>query len=337
MIFKSYKNNIVIYKKPFTTGDLVINGGLKVIRVNKNLYLPWLCSSVGNSFRLELKKLYSEYLERKFIGINKDKDVANMFMINNHKNYKIYYSDIKYGISELFGVIDTTGSASGNLESKKIIQKAVFELVEKNEVLLSWYGRLCKELIINKSLYFKYLSYINNIKYICDEYKIIISKNLSNANTVIVILFKDKKIVGSGVSLELDFQKALENAIKESKTVAISFFNKSYGYYSNYTNKDFEVIYNYVLKLCKYKECDFNVTENLYYEKFELLEEIKDFYLVYLSKCKFSHGKTIKVYSKKLLNCLPIKLNLQNNQNKYILKKYNIDIESDDIPDCCIV
>lgn len=337
MIFKSYKNNIVIYKKPFIIGDLVLNGGLKVIRVSKNIYLPWLCSSVGNSFRLELKKLYSEYLERKFIGINKDEDVVNMFMMNNHKIYKAHSTDIKYGNSKLFGMIDTTGSASGNLESKKVIQKAVFELVEKNEVLLSWYGRLCKELVLNESLYVKYLDYINNIKDICDEYKIIISKNLSNASTIIVILFKDKIIVGSGVSLELDFQKALENAIKEAKTVAISFLNKSYGYYSNYSCKDFEDIYDYVLKLCESKEHYFVVVENFCCEKFELLEEIKDFYLVYFNKCKFSHDKTVKVYSKKLLNCLPTKLNLQNNSNKYILKKYNIDIESNDIPDCCIV
>ena len=83
MIFKSYRNSIVIYKKPFSLGNFVLNGGLKVIKENKKFYLPWVCSSVGDSFRLELKKLYSEYLERKFLGINKDEDTVEIFNMNS--------------------------------------------------------------------------------------------------------------------------------------------------------------------------------------------------------------------------------------------------------------
>lgn len=333
MIFKSYKNNIVVYKKPFLLGNFIINGAPKVIKVNKKFYLPWLCSSIDRSFSLGMKKMYSEYLERKSIGINNDEDKAYFLDINSNK-YDVYkFKEAKYGNSELFGYIDTTGSASGNKNSIEILKKAIFELIEKNEVFLMWYGMLCKELILNKEDYNKYINYINNIKFICDEFKIILSRNLSNINTVIVVLFNDKKIVGSGVCLELNFKNALKNAIDEAKTVAVSFYNKDYGYYSKYTKKDFKKIYNYILNLCKVKVY-------LNYKKsseFKIKDKFIDFKVVYMNRCKFSDGKTIKVYSEELYNCVPIRVNLLKCSNKYLLKKYNIDIYSENIPDCCIV
>lgn len=51
---------------------------------------------------------------------------------------KCLTSDLGIGHTRRIGNIDTTGTAAGTI-STKVIEKAIFELLEKNELYLFWY------------------------------------------------------------------------------------------------------------------------------------------------------------------------------------------------------
>ena len=71
--------------------------------------------------------------------------------------------EVSYGSKYVFGSIDTTGTASGVFKSDDIINKAIFELLEKNELLLLWYGLLAQEYKLSDEEHEDYMKYFNDL------------------------------------------------------------------------------------------------------------------------------------------------------------------------------
>ena len=312
MFFREYKDNITFYKHKFELGEIFTHGGLRSYIINKKYLIPWTVSSIGNSNSIVLKKLYSEYFERILIGFQLGLDnYIDLLYLTTGQFERMMRKQISYGYSDVFGIIDTTGSASGTSNSFDIVKKAVYELLEKNELLLLWYGFLGEEYIFSKYEYDSMLKYFNDLSYITDEIKVFFSSNLSNAICCSVFLFRKKQLTGSGISLRLNSTEALNSAIQEAKNITVVYKNKSYGHYKNLTKYEHLNIYNHICRISKKNyRLDFDNTSEELYLKDWLKNDIR---LAYLNFCPVSSAKTIKVYSEHLYNCLP---NIRNIEMK---------------------
>lgn len=87
-----------------------------------------------------------------------------------------------HGDDPIYGHQDTTGTASG-LDSPMLIEKAICELLEKNELMLMWYKKLCYLIKITDTvskILKKYGLKEKNVK-------IFYSQNISNIHTIIFL------------------------------------------------------------------------------------------------------------------------------------------------------
>ena len=103
---------------------------------------------------VSIKKCYNEYLERFSLGISIDREdtVQSINIIDNsicNRKKKLFaYGDTSYGHN------DTTGTATG-INSYIIIEKAIRELIEKNDVLCFWYNDSGKVISLSEVHYQK--------------------------------------------------------------------------------------------------------------------------------------------------------------------------------------
>ena len=190
-------------------------GYLNLCKVQTNIgYTANNATSIDENKKIALKKCYSEYLERYSLGINIESKKS--VKVLNHIEKKLknnYLSAFAYGNS-VTGHNDTTGTAAG-LHSDIIINKAVCELVEKNEVFCFWYSNNGK--VIEPNNYIKNI--INKLNFVSTNFFCFCSQEISNYPTVIVLGFLHERLITTGVSCTDNMYSSLQNAFQEAKIV----------------------------------------------------------------------------------------------------------------------
>ncbi|NEW63123.1 hypothetical protein GMA11_06905 [Granulicatella sp. zg-ZJ] len=329
MLFKSYETVISNKSKCFFLNDIHLIGTMRAVILEKRYLIPWNSTAVAKTKSIGIKKLYSEFLDRHYIGYQLHKKNQLVYGKGVSSIVPLKRKDICYGVSEKYGVIDTTGTAGGCLSSSTLFQIALLELIEKNELMLFWYGSYGYRYYLKKQSYLNLIKMFNKDYKVVDEIKIFCIKNLSSAVTIIVALFKKKNFVGSGIAASLIIDEAIEKAVNESKNLLLAYYHVGNLLLNDKLCK--EVSVHLQKKELYSKKINYNLKEST----FKLKKWINDIVTVFLP---FSCGneKVIKVCSQKLINCIPLKENLMY-LDKEIFYHFDLDIESDVIPNCCII
>ncbi|MGT2910756.1 YcaO-like family protein [Streptococcus cameli] len=323
MYFLHLNDKCIYTNLRFINKSKTVVGSIAPIRFG-NLEIPAVSSATDNSLNISLCKLFSEFLERNIIGVHykSKKSILTYDLLNDSSEYMLA-SDFSYGENGKFNCVDTTGSAAGN-DSYEIINKAISELIEKNELLLFWYCRKGK-LIENNCLIQDIL-----LKYGLAEFEnfLFISNNLSNWPTVIYISFNNKELVTTGICCDKKLSDAIEGAICEGKTLRVMDVLKCTDIK---TKLD---VYNFIRNYTSVSE---TVNQNLkgtLIHGLMIADWIDDLYISLFDSS--NRGKVVTVSSSSLIKCIPNNENLTFCSDTYIVKKNNIDFSSLEV-DCAIL
>lgn len=267
---------------------------------------PNSSTAMGNTKKESLCKAYSEFLERYSMGLsllkNNNIKIIDYIKMNFVNSNSINFS---YGYNINYGYCDTTGTATG-YNSSFIVEKAITELVEKNDLYKFWYKNK------GQFVYIKNNKILNN--FISDEIFCFTIQEYSNYPTVIIIGFLNKKLISSGISCACNFKMAENNALNEMRIIEWQNFknNKSVIYNENDLNHE---IYNFIKNksktLKKYIKIEYDES------KVKLSSEITTLEISIINTRKGI--KTIKCSSRDLLNCIPRKENMFKYKNNNIL------------------
>ena len=255
MIFEYYREHCLRYSNRFfISEEIMLHTALKLFycEINSNKYiLPYDSSSIDFSLSIALKKNYSEHLERNLLGIQLIRNkTLNSYELKSGEIHEIKGSEISYLSNSIYGYSDTTGTSSGYCNTQIIIEKGIFELVEKNELALIWYGMLGSGIRLSTDKYSEYLRYFNDYQSdVVDDIVVLYSQNISNIHVIYVFLFKEKKIVSSGIAGRLSFNEAFNAAIEEAKLLLVIYQDIKYGEYASITKQEYIKVYNHIKKI----------------------------------------------------------------------------------------
>lgn len=328
MVFSSTFNSHC--KLSLYDNDYYILKGINECNIINGYKIPEGCSSTDKAYQTALIKQYNEQMERTKLGYNtfsNQRCVA--YELIQKKSVLIKRSDIGYGLTS-FGSMDTTGTASG-LPSLYTLRKARNELLEKNELGLIWYGGIGNSVLIDNTL--EILLKKNGIHE--KNVYIFSSRNLSSAIAFCVMIFdENRQLISTGVSLNQNPQLALQSAIDEARLMRFTYYMiKKYSRFSFY---DVEPIYDYVQQL--YYSMNLLKINDIKIYKDDWLEDwIHTLFAVILNTKSWQDTLTIRVFSKELLNCLPIKENILQNKSKPIVLKYDLLSLMEKVPDCVVI
>ena len=280
---------------------------------------PFTPSGIDLSKHNVYKKVHQEYLERFRIAHNFNNS-SKFKSFNPFKKQISTYSRniIGYGFNDEYGNMDTTGTASG-LPSNDLKEKALLELIEKNEAMLIWYLGKGHNVLIDKNI--KQL--INRIGFNSKDIYIFCSNNLCNLTTFVVFLFNDGEIISSGVNIDKDSKKALANALLEAKLLESLYRDSQISPYKVFNQYLHKRIYEFVENLSKKMgniNFIFDVQKNVI-----LLPWITSIEFAVLNTKSYQDFITIRCFSKELLNSIPSKENILIDLNKKIFKQYGIN------------
>lgn len=175
-MFDYYQKSFFMNKTIFNNDPII---GLDVFKVektkNKKKIFPYSNTSSGKNKVEIFGKLYNEFLERfKMVNNYRSNKKTEIILINGLKKTLVKRNALTYGYDLQYGHKDTTGTASG-LNSNILIEKAICELLEKNELMLMWYKKLCSLITINTAVQVVLMQYgINEKKYqniLCSKHK----------------------------------------------------------------------------------------------------------------------------------------------------------------------
>lgn len=267
-------------------------------------YYPNDGTSIGRNKSIVLRKMYSEYLERYRLGVGG---------VTRSGNY------ISYGNNNLYGFIDTTGTATG-IASEFIIDKALRELIEKNELFNFWFTERGLRYLITPSKKEKKL--IDDLNFVADNHIIIGIKSISNFFTVIVISFKDKVVTGCGIACESNLKKGIKKALLENKLIEWQQYkNPNSDFYKRASSLG-DQVHEFIISK-KYQYPFPPVTEQI--ERWVKLEKnIPKPEVIILGK-NIDNTVSIKLISEYLLNCIPKKIYLKDSSTQLITSGINID------------
>lgn len=279
--------------------------------------------SVDNHKQLSIIKSYNEFLERFSLGIPIDSTkIIKSIDLEKRKIANRAYSEFGYG-KHMIGFNDTTGTASGK-SSEIIIQKALTELIEKNEVFCFWYGLKGRKISIDQRI----IKQIDCYKFISNQFKLYVISELSNFPTVIVMGFLDKKLITTGVCCSTDINKALNLALKEAKGIEWQTFKNPLATSSHYSNLMHKRIFERVQFMDKTLKSVSNVTINKS-KTLKTIDWINHIEVAVIGDDVTRGIKVIKCISKQLLNSIPIKANIEMQMEKEIVGKYLVDYSID--------
>lgn len=281
-------------------------------------------TSIDLNKKLCIKKSYSEYLERFALGIPVIKDKKCSAINITKKKISINdFSSFGYGDTE-YGHNDTTATATG-IESQEVINKALCELIEKNEVLSFWYSNCGKRIRMNKILKDK----IDNLNFISDKFVCFLVNELSNYSTVIVLGIKGGRLITTGVSCTSCPVESFDNAIKEAKIIEWQQYNNIHSDFWNYSESEMQDIY----RVIDYKSKNLKYTDILPSKDLSYILEVRswigDIYLQIIFSDEKTGLKTIKCVSDQLLSALPTYKNIIKSLDKEIVRRYFINKEVD--------
>lgn len=317
-MFDGYVENV--YISDLTYLDKYVTGLSSIYTIHReNKELPYTTSAQGKNLNQLMKKLYSELSERIGFGcysfMNKNTHILNL---NNLGFRNCSTNKLGLGQNEIFGSMDTTGTAAGN-KSEKVVKKAVFELLEKNELYLFWYLNNGTRLEIDKPIELflkrqgmdKFENYFFEVQY------------LSVYSTIIYIAILKDHIVATGISCANYKYEALKNAIAEAKVVYM--FNlRRESFFLDYSEDkhkqacDFVRNNNFINNRLKAKKIEKHSLFN-----FKLSCEIENL-SIYLN-CFFNMEKSPKIVSAvstTLLKCAPFKDNIMMSKSNIFLKRH---------------
>ncbi|HEL1759498.1 TPA: YcaO-like family protein [Streptococcus suis] len=316
---KCIHTNIRFINKPKT-----VVGSVAPIRFG-DLEVPAVSSATDSRLNVSLCKLFSEFLERNIIGVHyKSQKTLLTYDLLNCKLEYLQASDFSYGEKGKFNCVDTTGSAAGKT-SYDVINKAISELIEKNELFLFWYCRKGK-LIENNSFIQDIL-----LKYGLAEFEnfLFISNNLSNWPTIIYISFNNTELVTTGICCDKKLSKAIEGAICEGKTLRVLEVLRGLNIK---TELD---VYNFIRNYSSVGEMmNQNLKRTLIHDLM-IADWIDDLYISLFDSS--IRGKVVTVSSNSLIKCIPNNENLVFCRDTYIVKKNIVDFSRLTEVDCIIL
>lgn len=331
MLFCNCEVEVYSNKKTFLNDYWLSYGTLATFRKNRKIS-PNTPSSIDRKRHSSFIKLHQEYLERTRIAHNYSNiDEVKSFNLINQDINSIKRSDIFYGYNELYGVMDTTGTASG-LKSALLKEKSILELIEKNEGLLLWYKllgyRVKKTDEINKL--------IKSIGFYSDEIFIYAAENILNIPSFFIFLVSKGKIMATGASCNQNQYAGLKNALLEAKLLESVNREDSLYCYKELDDAGVTYVYQHIQKLetmLEEKQYDFcNHNELVYPNWIESLE------VAVLNTKSYQEWVTIRCFSKDLVNSIPIKENIMKSMEKKIFKVFKLEWEEiDKIPSCIIM
>ena len=268
-----------------------------------------------------IKKCYSEYLERFALGIPIGKVETRKVL--NIIDYSIRQRQINLFayVNTSYGHNDTTGTATG-INSRIIIDKAVCELIEKNDVLCFWYNDSGKIIILPESYYQK----IRKCNFISDDFFCFLVKEISNYPTVIVMCFKNRRLLATGVSCNRTIDEAFNRAVQEAKIMEWQQFNNSLSSFSKLTALEHEIIYQEAIRKTKIMR-KFGVENKIEItsDKIELKEWVKDLEVNVIYADEKRGLKTVKCVSKELMSSIPSIENIILCKDKEVVQRYYIN------------
>jgi len=322
--------------------ELFINKSPKISIVEQanividNYIGPETGSSVSFSKIESLVKAASEAVERRcsMLGASNDKNpedyIETWELINSTKG------SIKQKHTRLLhGSTDTTATAVHS-NSQIAICNALKELFEKNSLFLFWYGFVGNKVPLNyfeKNEYYIFLkqSGFNTIVFINDFFKPLL--------TVIIIAYKENDQFICGLGTNTSFEKAIKHAFEEAFLIGyMHYYASLFGikpdengwsspekikHVKNLQELEYAEIESYV-------SCDITVNSLLS----NLPAFISELHLVYIEQSLNPSLKCVRVYSKDLINCLPLKnsIDLSSSINQNTIRLNKIILK--ELPEC---
>ena len=279
-------------------------------------------TAMDKNVQISLKKCYSEYLERVYLGLPllKSNITETINFIQRKKDINLI-SDFGYG-THSFGHNDTTGSAAGS-ESVCILQKAVLELIEKNEVFCFWYGRAGK--YIEENEYIKTI--INSLGFKATEFYCFLLNEISNFYTIIVMGFYENKLITTGVSCCNDMKECIYKAFQEARIVEWQQYNNGNSNFDKFSANTQREYYKFVQEKTKYMNR--GLIQNVRHEKLKLAKWIQNIWIKLIYADVRRNVKMVKCISDELLTALPTKSNIVEASQKDIIIRYYKDCEVD--------
>lgn len=271
-----------------------------------------------------IKKCYSEYLERFALGIFIDKEdtIQSINILDNSIN-KRQKKMFAYG-DTLYGHNDTTGTATG-INSHIIIEKAMCELIEKNDILCFWYNDSGNRIFLSQEYYQK----INEYNFISNEFHCFIVKEISNYPTIIIMCFRDKKLLATGVSCNKTMEEAFKGAIQEAKIMEWQQFNNNLSSFSKLSIIEHKKIYHEIIRKTQVMEESNEKFNKRTVDQLELKKWIKSIEMNIIYADEKRGLKTIKCISKELMSSIPVMENIILCKNKEVVQRYYKKIEID--------
>lgn len=320
-------------RRIFISDYVITHGCFATYRKNKVLS-PNTPSAIDKSMVISYKKMMNEYLERTRIAHNCTSTCRYSLSISNQTIKPIIDSFLNYGFNNELGYIDTTGTASGS-NSQSVKEKALLELLEKNEAMIFWFKGLGK--VMKGSIELEQL--IDSIGFDSDEVLIYSTNNIINIKTLIVILINKGKVVATGVSCHTNEFKALINALREAKLIESIHMDERLNLYDRLLSEKehFEIIKyleEITLKMDKFTINDLNQND----KKIILPEWLKDVNYVVLNNNEYQDFITIRCYSRDLFNCVSQKKRISMQNTKMVLRIFSItESELALKPECIII
>lgn len=159
-------------------------------------------------------------------------------------------------------------------------------------------------------------------------FKIYVVRELSNYSTVIVMGFLEGKLLTSGVCCSITMEQSLILALKEAKGIEWQTFNNPLAKANKFSDK----LHKQILKKVKFMDETYKVITKDSIQATKYIETADWINHVEISVIgdDINRGvKTIKCISKQLLNSVPIKINIERQKDKEIIKRYLIDYSID--------
>ena len=279
-------------------------------------------TSIDKSKKIALKKCYSEYLERYSLGIKVGSEECTEVIEYTRKQIgNNYLSAFAYG-DHATGHNDTTGTAAG-LYSDFIINKAICELVEKNEVFCFWYGS--KGNVVEQTAEVKKI--INKLGFISTDFFCFCLQEISNYPTILVLGFLNQRLITTGVSCTNNILSSLQNAFQEAKIVEWQQFQNPESNFSSFSDDDHRTFWDKIVQ--KHNSLPKYNYESQMHSHIIFAEWVNNIQIRLIHEDRRVGVKVIKCISEELLSCLPIKKNIEYSLNKEIVKRYYLDKEVD--------
>jgi len=213
--------------------------------------------------------------------------------------------------------------------------------------LLFWYGR--KGMVID----YQEVKSLLKVKFTINSNQrlyLFINDNFSPFLTIISVLVENKKIIGSGISCDIDLERAIKSSIYElillKEQNRINYYCKNLYNLPNVsvleTNQEQYFHLEYLLNILPeinlqfYLERQTNVTQDVFKLIKFLPSWIKTLYCIYIKHNLNNQLKTVRIYSEELFSHIPIKAFISEKKKIFIVHELNQrDIEK--TPECPII